>query len=244
MKKILIALLLCLTAGWVQAQNDSLPKKTQNKIDLSNRANDHFMVQYGADSWGSVPDSINTGGFSRHFNMYFMLDKPFKTNPHLSLGFGLGIGSSNIFFEKTYIDLKSSAPKLPFRDVSAENHFDKYKLTTVFAELPVELRFVGNPLTPDRDFKAAIGAKVGTLLNAHTKGKNLVDKNGTTVYGSKYIMKESSKNYINSTRLAVTGRVGYGNLSIDASYQVTNFLKEGVGPQIHPYSVGLTLSGL
>lgn len=244
MKKIFIAVMLFTTFAAAKAQDTTSQKKDWKKLDLSNRANDHFMIQYGYDSWGSVPDSINTSGFSRHFNMYVMLDKPFKTNPHFSVGFGVGIGSSNIFFQNTYIDLKSRTSTLPFRDVSAEDHFKKYKLTTVFAEIPVEFRYVSNPVTPDKGFKVAIGAKVGTLLNAHTKGKNLVDKNGSTVYDSKYIAKENDKKFINSTRLALTGRIGFGNVSIDASYQVTNFLKENVGPAIKPYSIGLTLSGL
>ena len=161
--------MLLTTFAMAKAQDTTKPKKIWQKIDLSNRANDHFMLQYGYDSWGSVPDSINTSGFSRHFNVYVMLDKPFKTNPHFSVGFGLGIGSSNIFFQNTYIDLKSRTTTLPFRDVSAENHFKKYKLNTTFLELPLEFRYVSNPVTPDKGFKAAVGAKVGTLLSAHTK---------------------------------------------------------------------------
>ena len=45
------------------------PKKDWSKLDLSTRANDHFLIQYGDDAWPNVPDSINTSGFSRHFNI-------------------------------------------------------------------------------------------------------------------------------------------------------------------------------
>jgi len=57
-------------------------------------------------------------------------------------------------------------------------------------------------------------------------------------------MKEVEKHYINTTRIAVTGRIGYGFISIDGSYQLTSFLKSGAGPTINPWSLGLTLSGL
>ena len=260
MKKFLLASLFITASFLVHAQQDNTvkpgvaanvtapanKKKVWDKLDLSNRPNDHLMIQYGWDSWGSVPDSINTSGFSRHFNAYAMIDKPFKSNPHFSVGFGLGIGSSNIFFSNTYVNLKSPTTTLPFTNVStsSDKHYKKFKLTTVFAELPVELRFAGNPVTPDKGFKAALGVKVGTLLNQHTKGKNAIDGSSNTIYGTKYIIKESDKRFINSTRVAVTGRIGIGNFSLDASYQVTNFLKEGVGPDIKPYSVGLTISGL
>src|SRR6266487_2592108 len=130
MKKIFL-LILGLTAVIVsKAQDKDVKKKTDwSKIDLSNRANDHFLIQYGYDGWSNAPDSINPNGFSRHFNFYFMYDKPFKTNPHFSIGIGIGFGSSNIFFKNTYVNLKSSSGTLPFTNVSSSsNHFDKYKL--------------------------------------------------------------------------------------------------------------------
>ncbi|HSU51053.1 MAG TPA: hypothetical protein VLJ41_10700, partial [Segetibacter sp.] len=84
-------------------------KKQWSKIDLSNRSNDHFMLQYGFDNWSGTNDSTRPSGFSRFFNAYIMLDKPFKTNPRLSVGLGLGVGSSNIFFNRRYVDLKSTS---------------------------------------------------------------------------------------------------------------------------------------
>ncbi len=217
------------------------PKKWQN-IDLSNRSNDHFMLQYGFDKWSGTNDSINPQGFSRHFNIYFMLDRPFKTNPKFSVGLGAGIGSSNMFFEKTKIDISSTANQLPFNRLDSTSHFKKYKLTTVFLEAPVELRYNSNPLNSNKSFKMALGLKVGTLINAHTKGKTLVDKNDKTL--NAYTLKESSKRYFNSTRLALTGRVGLGIVSLHAAYQITTLLKDGSGPAIRPYSIGLAISGL
>ena len=224
--------------------SNTAPKKEWSKLDLSTRANDHFLIQYGVDAWPNVPDSINTSGFSRHFNMYIMLDKPFETSPHFSLGIGIGVGTSNIFFSNTYVNLKSNTPTLPFTNVTSENHFDKFKLATGFIEVPLELRYATNPVQPDKGFKIALGVKGGFLVGAHTKGKNLVDSSGRSIYDKTYIEKEAQKKFINSTRFALTGRIGYGHISIDASYQVSNFLKPGVGPVIHPIAIGLTLSGL
>ncbi len=34
-------------------------KKDLKKIELSNRSNDHFMVQFGFDNWAGTPDSIS-----------------------------------------------------------------------------------------------------------------------------------------------------------------------------------------
>jgi hypothetical protein len=217
--------------------------KAPKTIDLTNRANDHFMIQYGFDNWAGTPDSISPKGFSRFFNIYIMLDKPFRNSPHFSVGLGVGVGSSNIFFENTYVDIKSRSTRLPFTNVDSADHFKKFKLTTIFAEVPVELRYSSNPENANRAFKVALGAKVGTLLNAHTKGKTLVNKNGGTI--NNYIEKQSSKTFFNSTKLAVTARIGYGIVGLYGSYQITSLLKTGAGPEeIRPYSIGISISGL
>ncbi len=251
MKKICGFLIAVIAIVQVQAQQlDSavsvatITKKDWSKIDLSNRASDHFMIQYGADVWLNVPDSINTSGFSRHFNMYALFDKPFKNNPRMSVAFGAGIGSSNIFFSNTNVDIKANSAALPFTNVSLTNKFDKFKLTSIYLEVPVELRWAQDPENTGKGLKLALGLKAGTLLKSFTKGKNLLDVNGNPVYDSKYIIKESSKRFINGNRISATARVGYGNISLHGSYALTNVLETNAGPALNNLSIGLTLSGL
>ncbi|MES2648204.1 MAG: hypothetical protein V4717_15110 [Bacteroidota bacterium] len=221
------------------------PKKDWTKVNLGNRANDHFMIQFGLDGWAGAPDSINISGFSRHFNFYLMYDKPFKTAPRLSVAAGVGLGTSSIFFEKTNIDIagKTGASQIRFINATS-NYFKKYKLNTTWVEVPIELRFVSDPLHSGKSWKMAIGAKIGTMIESHTKGKNLVGASDNSLYGTKYVEKEKSKKYFNSTRLAATMRAGYGPVTIYGAYQVTNLFKEAAGPTAHPYSIGLCLSGL
>lgn len=240
MKKLLLVLLGLPVSYLALAQSNT----NSPKIDLSNRSADHLMIQWGSDSWTNRPDSVRTGGFSRHFNFYFMFDKPFKTSPKFSVAYGIGIGSSNIFFKNTYVDIKSNTARLPFTNVDSSNHFNKFKATTIYAEIPVELRYYSNPANPNKSWKAALGVKVGTLLKSYTKGKNLENKNGASIYGPGYVVKESNKRFFNGTMLAVTGRIGYGIVSLDAGYQINSVLKDGVGPSMNKFSIGLTFSGL
>lgn len=247
MKKTLLAGFVLLAVITAQAQTDTTikvtpPKPARHNIDLSNRAGDHFMIQVGVDNWASKPDSIHTKGFSRSLNMYLMFDFPFKTNPQFSVAIGAGIGSSNIYFDKMAVDVAGTTQTLRFRNLADTNHFKKYKLVTAYLEAPVELRFTADPSNYGKSFKVALGAKIGTLLNVHTKGKTLQNKAGGTL--NSYIAKENSKRYFNGNRLCVTGRIGYGSFSIFGSYQVNAFIKEGVGPDIKPYSIGLAISGL
>lgn len=245
MRKIGVFILF-MAASLVGYSQDSAKASQLKQLtaQLKNRANDHFMIQYGADFWNVNADSARPSGFSRHFNFYFMLDKPFKKNPHFSLGYGLGLTTSNMFFDDKQIDLKANTARLPFTNVANTNHFEKYKLTTIFAEIPLELRYASNPLRPDKGFKAAIGVKIGTILKAYTKGKNLVDANDRSVFGNRYIQKEQDRKFINGTSFSLTARAGVGIFSLHASYRLNTFLREGVGPDIRPYSIGLMISGL
>ena len=219
-------------------------KKDWSKVILTNRAADHFMIQYGSDAWTGRPDSVRTKGFSRHFNIYVMLDKPFKTDPRFSVAYGVGIGSRNMFFDNVKVNVNGLGSTLPFTDVSGTNHYKKFKLTTIYAEIPVEIRFYSDPENTGKSWKFALGAKVGTLLKAYTKGKDLETANGASVYGTSAVVKESNKRYFNGTKLAATARVGYGIFSLHGEYNILGVVKDGFGPSMNAYSIGISISGL
>jgi len=247
MKKTFLAGFVLLIVISANAQDTTIqaptPKKSgRHTIDLSNRAGDHFLIQIGYDGWANKPDSIKTKGFPRSFNMYLMFDFPFKTNPQFSVAIGAGIGTSNIYFDKQEVDVAGQTTTLRFPNTADTNNFKKYKLVSGYLEAPIELRFTADPSNYNKSFKVAIGAKIGTLLSIHTKGKNLLNKEGGTV--NSYIKKENSKRYFNGNRFVLTGRIGYGVFGIFGTYQVNDFFKEGVGPNVRPYSIGLSISGL
>ena len=211
---------------------------------IGNRAADHLMIQLASNFWNGTADSVSNyiKSFNRSANVYLMYDKPFKTNPRLSIGVGVGLGTSNIYFNKMETRIAASSAKLPFIRTDTGNNYKKYKLSTAYLEVPVELRFIAKPETPNKSLKAAIGVKVGTLLNAHTKGKNLQTSAGGKLAG--FTLKESSKVYFNTTRLAATARVGYGIFSIFGAYNITGIFKDGVAPDTKLLQVGITISGL
>jgi hypothetical protein len=241
MKKIILIAIasLLVTSIFAQDTTNHFPKKTSN---LAGRANDHFLLQFGVTNWAGRSDSIHTTGLSRSFNMYFMFDLPFKSNPHLSVGIGVGIGTDNIYFNKTYIGIKDNTTYIQFQDVSDTTHFKKYKLATAILEAPVELRFSSHPETPNKSFKVALGLKAGLLLNAHTKGKTWESSTGATLIT--YTEKQTSNRFFNSNRFVATARIGYGVFSLFGTYQLNPVFKEGLGPAVRPYTIGLTISGL
>src|SRR5437762_12173439 len=216
MKKIFVVVISSLIVASIFAQEPKPDSK--KKPNLTGRANDHFLLQLGVTHWAGIPDSIHTKGLSRSFNMYFMFDFPFKSNPHLSVGIGAGVGTDNIYFNKTYVGIKDATTTLRFQDQSDTTHFKKNKLATAILEAPVELRYSSNPAEPNKSYKFSLGVKVGVLVNAHIKEKILQNSAGNTLLT--YTEKQSSKRFFNSNRFVATARFGYGVFSVFGSYQL------------------------
>lgn len=223
------------------AQNPA--PKPQKVWNLSKRSADHFMFQLGYDNWLGAPDSVHIQGFNRSANFYFMFDFPFKTDPRLSIGAGLGIGSSNIFFhhQMVLVAPQGGAPTLGFPS-SDDTYWKKYKLVTTYLEAPVELRFALDPEHMDQSWKFAVGVKVGLLLSAYTKAKDQVNSVGQTIVNG--IEKHSSKQFFNTPRLAGTARISKGVIGIFGQVSATSLIKSSAGPSVFPFSMGITLSGL
>lgn len=261
MKKILLFSTLYFTTHLLSAQADTSASATRElriaeatapkpkkKYDLSKRANDHFLLQLGYTQWMGQPDSINTKGFSRSINTYFMFDFPFKTTPQLSAAIGVGVGSDHIFFNKDYPDVKGQTNTLRFnyRTTSPDtSYFKKTKLVTTYLEAPVELRYISNPTNSDKSFKVALGVKVGTMIKAGTRARKLMYlSKGEENQRNDYLLKEASKKYFNTTRVVGTARIGFGHITVFGNYQFTNLLKDAVGPELRPFTVGLSIGGL
>lgn len=242
MNKILSLFVFTLLSAVAFSQETPKPeKKKKAPVDMSNRPNDHFMLQFGYANWSNIPDTINKQGFSKSLNAYFLFDFPFKSNPKLSIGFGIGIATDHIVFASTNVGIRNNTPSIYFTNASDTNHYKKTKLATAYLEAPIELRFSADPLD-GKGFKAAVGVKVGTMMNAHTRNTKFQNKSGNAL--GDFVMKESSTKFFNKNRLSVTGRVGYSHFSLFGSYQLTTLFKDGFGPQVRPYSIGIALSGL
>jgi hypothetical protein len=219
-------------------------KKDWSKVKLDPRkAADHFMVEVGYDNWANTPDSIHIQGFNRSFSFYFMYNFPFKTDVRWSVAAGLGIGSSNIFFHDQEVLVAAYGNQtLGFPDETGADHFKKYKLVLTDLQVPIELRFAVDPTDMDHSWKIAVGAKVGLMLSAYTKGKDLVSGSGQTL--GNYIEKESSKQFFNSPQFVPTIRVSKGVIGIFGQIQLNSPIKASAGPSVFPFSTGIVLSGL
>ena len=253
---VIAVVLLATTAAFAQQDTTKLnhpkttaapvktsSKKDWSKVKLTNRANDHLVLQFAYDNWAGKPDTIQTVGFSRSFNFYFMYDMPFKTDPRFSIAGGLGLAWSNIFFQNQNVLIASTNPTLAFPSVSeGAVNFKKYKLVSCYLDVPVELRFAMDPENTNKSWKFAVGAKVGFLLATYTKAKD--ERNSANQVINSYIEKEVAKKYFNGVRLSPTIRVSKGVFGVYAQYQITPMIKPAYGPNIFPWAAGIQISGL
>ena len=244
MKKVILSLLtILLFSGLANAQSNPPEKKM---ADLSSRPADHLMIQFGADSWTGGPDSVKTSGIGRHFNIYFMMDKPFRTNNKFSLAYGVGFGTNNQYIDKgTFVDLAQVANSSRFKQLdSLANRFDKHKVATVYLQVPAEIRYYSNPANPAKSWKFAAGLKVGLLFKGFTKSKDLQTFNGSSLYGKTYVQKINNKRFFTNNDFTLTARAGYGIISMNLGYSVSPVVRDGFGPAFNRLSVGLSISGL
>ncbi len=244
MKKVILSLLpILLFSGLAHAQTTATEKKM---ADLSSRPADHLMIQFGSDSWVGAPDSVKTSGMGRHFNIYFMLDKPFRTNNKFSLAYGVGFGTNNQYIDKrTIVDLSQVGNSIRFKQLdSLANRYDKQKVATVYLQVPAEIRYYSNPANPAKSWKLAAGIKVGLLFKGYTKMKDYQTASGNSFYGKTYVQKVSNKRFFTSNDVTLTARAGYGILSLNVGYSVTPVIRDGYGPSFNRLSVGLSISGL
>jgi hypothetical protein len=94
----------------------------------------------------------------------------------------------------------------------------------------------------DHTWKFAIGAKLGLMMSAYTKGVDLVDVTGRLI--SAYTEKESSKQFFSIAEFTPTIRVSKGVIGFFAQIHANPLIKASAGPSVFPVSGGIVLSGL
>ncbi len=223
----------------IKVKNDSTAKLYANGMaPIIKPARDFFMIQLGYNNWLNRPDSVKTKSFGYVFNTYLCYDFPIKKTK-FSFAAGIGINANVVYMDKqrlVFTDTGANATGVNIIDDST-NIYKRFKFVTAYLQAPFELRYYSNTLNRNQGFKAAIGLQVGTLLGAHTKGQRSV--NGTVVKE-----KVDTKRFVSGWNFAATARVGWGNYALFGSYNITNVFKDAQGPEVTPFSMGISISGL
>lgn len=206
---------------------------SQSSYDKPSR--DNAMIQFGYCGWTNLPDSIKTTGIGRFFNAYITYDFPIQKS-NFSFAAGAGLSSNNIFLSDQEMVLNDTTTYVRF--IPEAKSYKKYKFSSNYLEAPFEIRYFSDKADRNKGIKAALGLKIGLLLNTHTKGRLEVNKKPV-------IEKVSAKRYVDAYRYTFFGRIGYGNFTLYGGYSLNNLFKTNLGPEnIKPFQLGICISGL
>jgi hypothetical protein len=151
---------------------------------------------------------------------------------YVTLVTGLGLEWNNYYFRKNFTLVPGVDSVV---GVYNSTDYIKNKLTTNFINVPLLLEFNTSD-NPSKSLHLAAGLVGGYLYRAHTKQK--FEEGGET-----HRRKQSDSFNLSSFRYSATVRLGYGKFNIFANYALSEMFREGSGPEIHPYSVGISLNG-
>jgi len=195
-------------------------------VDLGgNRAGKQNMFNGNEDI--SAADFPKQRGTS--FAMYSMFGHRFTRN--FSITSGLGFDWANYKFGRSMTiieDANEVTGKIPISDILDYNSVKKSKLTTSYLNVPILLRFDFH----NRFFVAA-GITGGINVGSHTKIKYKNVNDVTRRY-------KDRDTHMAPFRFGYTARAGFHGVSVFANYTTTSLFSKNEGPQVYPYSMGIS----
>jgi len=196
------------------------------EVGINNYVNNNMSLSL-ANSMSFM--DLNTGR-SWNFNINF-LDYGFGLcTDKIGLVTGLGLEWNNYHFDDNNniqkVDGVIESLLLPYPDIK------KNKLQTTYLRAPLLLEFQ-IPAGEKRIYLSA-GPVIGVKLGSNTK---IVYKEN----GDEQKIKDKDDYNISPIRYGFTARAGYRSLRIFANYYITPLFETGKGPELYPFSIGLTL---
>lgn len=206
---------------------------TESNDDWKNNR-DRIIFQFGYAGWMHSDLVLQTEWFSRSASIYFNYDVQFgKSN--FSFAPGIGLTADNVYLNSSIsldLDNVSSFTLLDNQDAVKSN-----KIVITYIEAPLELRFRTNPDKHDNSWKIAAGLKIG--LTAKTLSKLKVSEDGENrIYKTTNLQNTMGYHY------GPTVRFGYGWFNLFAFYSLTPFFEENKGPEVIPFTIGISINGL
>jgi len=108
------------------------------------------------------------------------------------------------------------------------------KLSCVYFQIPLLFQFDTKKIKRNNTFHISLGVIGGVRVESHSKQVYKSNNNK---------LKEHDYNNFNLCPFtaSATARIGYGFINIFATYQFTRMFKSSLSPDIHPFTIGITL---
>jgi hypothetical protein len=141
---------------------------------------------------------------------------------------GLGLTFNNYRFDQPYTLVKENGKVKP-QQLTYEN-LSKTKLAVSYLTVPLLMEFQVPVNHHDGRLFVNAGVVGGVNIGSHTKVK----------YGDTKD-KDHSNFSINPFKYAATARIGYKDISLFATYNLNPLFKDGKGPELTPFTIGIGL---
>lgn len=216
----------------VEEKNDSI-----NEAKLANEPRDRFMFNLTFDNvFHKETNGFKSQWHSRGVGLYYMYDIPIKKS-RVSIAPGLGFRHSSLYHNSFMTEDATGTSFTAIADYKDNDDFKKHKLATNYIEIPVELRFFSKPGKNGKVVKAAVGFRGSFKLTAVNKETNKEND---------YYKKFKTKGFkdVNTFQAGPTLRIGYGGFNVFAYYGVLGVFKKDKGPDLAPFSIGISITSL
>ena len=118
-----------------------------------------------------------------------------------------------------------------FGDSTREISKNRFKTNSLYVPLMLE---TNRGRDADHSFHLAVGGTVGYTYGTRTKQKYKQD-------GDEFKKKDRNDFNVNAFQFAAIARVGYGDFTLYATYNLTPLFDKNKGPEVYPFTVGLSL---
>lgn len=187
---------------------------------------------------------------------FFEQNIPLAKNQKWGIVTGLGLTFNNYrFMRPTRLSMDSSA-LIGYLDEDIS--IRKSKLTAMYLSLPVLFEFQTAPAYHKNGFHINVGMLVSARLSSHTKKyyDELNSEFNITQYNSEtgqyeVVYTAISPNdpkehhygdwFLQPFKFEATARIGWNFLNFWANYSLNSMFREGRGPELYPWSAGITL---
>lgn len=198
--------------------------------------------EFGLNSFGKDPGSTSLNPDDNYLDLNSSKSMAFNIiSPSVSLGitkrFGfvgsLGLNFNNYRFGgNNSISVDESGVLMPvYPPITI--HYEKSKLTTLYAVLPLILE-AQIPVSHSSSVNIGAGVIGGVKLGSHTKVVYFDD--------GRQKVKNRDDFSLNLLRYGVTGRIGYEMLQVYGTCWLSPMFEKGKGPELYPFEVGIALT--
>ncbi len=177
---------------------------------------------------------------------------------HFGLTSGLGFSLNNYYFSGSYVLLPDSIALVAYKVVDQKGNTAAMRVNKLFVSwitVPVIFEFQTNPKIKINSFHVSLGLIGGIRLQSYTKQmyKNdddmtyyLQDQSGKIIASVNIDDRcaiKHSQFHLNPFKLDATMRIGWSFLNLWSTYSITPMFQKNQGPELYPWSIGVTLLG-